>query len=118
MRQTKEKFLSQFTVDRQKKVVKHREIEITSLLSLLQIPNVSEPNDIQSIKHYVDQQQNQMKQQIRGLEESIRKLTLSLEKSVAPSLTSFETSNRMPLYNTSVTNGDSQPQPFYGMPMN
>jgi hypothetical protein len=33
----------------------------------------------------VDQQQNQMKSQIGGLKESIRKLTHSLEKSVAPS---------------------------------
>jgi hypothetical protein len=41
MRQTKEKFLSQFTVNRHHKVVKHGEIEVTSLLSSLQIPNVS-----------------------------------------------------------------------------
>ena len=36
-----------------------------------------------------------MKQQIRGLEELIRKLTRSLEKSVAPSFLSYETSNRI-----------------------
>jgi hypothetical protein len=43
MRQAKEKFLSQYT-------------DVASLLSLLQVPNVSKPDDIQSIKHYVDHQ--------------------------------------------------------------
>jgi hypothetical protein len=51
----------------------------------LQVPNVSKPDDIQSIKHYVDQQQDQMKRQIGGLEEPIRKLIRALAKSVAPS---------------------------------
>jgi hypothetical protein len=92
MRQEKEKFLSQYTVDRHQKVVKHGETDVASLLSSLQVPNVSKPGDIQSIKQYVDQQHNQMKQQIGGLEESIRKLTRTLEKSVAPSFPSYETS--------------------------
>jgi hypothetical protein len=95
MRQVKEKFLSQYTVDRHQKVIKHGETDVASLLSSLQVPNVSKPDDIQSIKYYVDQQQDQMKQQIVGLEESIRKLTRTLEKSVAPSFPSYETSNRI-----------------------
>jgi hypothetical protein len=118
MRQAKEKFLSQYTVDRHQKVVKHGETDAASLLSSLQVPNVSKPHDIQFIKQYVDHQQNQMKQQIGGLEESIRKLTRTLERSVAPSFPSYETSNRMSISNTSATNGDSQPQPLYGMPLN
>jgi hypothetical protein len=118
MRQAKEKFLSQYTVDRHQKVVKHGETDVASLLSLLQVPNVSKPDDIQYIKQYVDHQQNQMKHQIGGLEESIRKLTRTLEKSVAPSFLSYETSNRISMSNTSATNVDLQPQPLYGMPMN
>jgi hypothetical protein len=58
-----------------------------------------------------------MKQQIVGLEESIRKLTRTLEKYVAPSFPSYETSNRVFMSDASATNGDSQPQPLYGMPM-
>jgi hypothetical protein len=107
MRQAKEKLLSQYTVDRHQKIVKHGETDIASLPSSLQVSNVSKPDDIQSIKQYVDQQQNQMKQQIGGLEESIRKLTRTLEKSVAPSFPSYETSNRISMSNTSATNGDS-----------
>jgi hypothetical protein len=104
MRQAKEKFLSQYTVDRDQKLVKHGETDAASLLSSLQVPNVSKPDDIQSIKQYVDHQQNQMKQQI---EESIRKLMRTLEKSVAPSFPSYETSNRISMSNTLATNGDS-----------
>jgi hypothetical protein len=88
MHQAKEKFLSKYTVDRQQKVVKHGETDIGSLLSSLQVPNISKSDDIQSIKHYVDQQQDQMKQQIGGLEKSIRKLICALEKSVAPNFPS------------------------------
>jgi hypothetical protein len=118
MRQTKEKFLSQYMVDRHQKVIKHGETDVASLLSSLQVPNISKSDDIQSIKYYVDQQQDQMKQQIVGLEESIRKLTCTLEKSVAPSFPSYATSNRISMSNTSAINGDLQPQPLYGMPMN
>jgi hypothetical protein len=59
-----------------------------------------------------------MKQQIGGLEESIRKLTRTLKKSVAPSFPSYETINRVFMSDASATNGDLQPQPLYGMPMN
>jgi accessory colonization factor AcfC len=68
MHQAKENFLSQFTVDRHQKVVKHGEIEVAYLLPSLQISNVSKPDNIQSIKQCVDQQQDQMKQKIGGLE--------------------------------------------------
>jgi hypothetical protein len=54
IRQAKEKFLSQCTVDRHQKVVKHRETDVASLLSSLQVPNISKLDDIQSIKHYID----------------------------------------------------------------
>jgi hypothetical protein len=48
-----------------------------------------------------------MKQQIEGLEEAIRKLTRVLEKSVAPSFSSHETSNVISMSNTLATNGNS-----------
>jgi hypothetical protein len=118
MHQAKEKFLSQYTVDCHQKVIKHGETDVASLLSSLQVPNISKHEDIQSIKYYVDQRQDQMKQQFLGLEELIRKLTRTLEKSVAPSFPSYETSNRIFMSDASATNGDSQPQPLYGMPMN
>jgi hypothetical protein len=42
MCQAKEKFLSQYTVDRHQKVIRHGETDVASLLSSLQVPNVSE----------------------------------------------------------------------------
>jgi DNA-binding protein YbaB len=69
--ETTEKFLSHFTVDRHRKITRHGEIEVASVLHSLQISNVSKSDDIQSIK----QQQDEMKQHIGGLEETIRKLT-------------------------------------------
>jgi hypothetical protein len=48
-------------MDCHQKVVKHGETDIASLLSSLQVPNVSKPDNIQSIRQYVDQQQSQMK---------------------------------------------------------
>jgi hypothetical protein len=104
--EAKEKFLSQFTVDRHQKITKHGGIEIT-LLPFLQISDVSKSNDIQSIKQYVDHQQNQMKQQIGGLEETIRKITRTFEKSGAPSFLAYETSDRISVPNTLASNGDS-----------
>jgi hypothetical protein len=44
MCQAKEKFLSQYTVDRHQKVVKYGETDVASLLSSLQVPNVSKPD--------------------------------------------------------------------------
>jgi hypothetical protein len=70
-------------VDRHQQVVKHGEIDVASLLFLsqslltsLQVLNVSKHDDIQSIKQYEDHQQNEMKQYIGGLEKSIRKVLL------------------------------------------
>jgi hypothetical protein len=56
-----------------------------------------------------------MKQHIGGLEDSIIKLTCSLKKYVASSFPSFETSYMMYMSITSTKNGDSQPQPLYGI---
>jgi hypothetical protein len=64
-------------------------VEITSLLLSSQVPNVSKSDDIQSIKQYVDQQQDQMKQHIGGLEKPLMELTRAFEKSVAPSFLSY-----------------------------
>jgi hypothetical protein len=43
MRQAKDKFLSQYMVDCHQKVIKHGETDVASLLSSLQVPNVSKP---------------------------------------------------------------------------
>jgi hypothetical protein len=44
MRQAKEKFLSQYMVNRHQKLVKHGETDVASLLYSLQVPNISKPD--------------------------------------------------------------------------
>lgn len=56
--EAKEKFLSHFTIDRHQKIINQGEIKLDPLLPLLQNNNVSNSNDNQSIKHYIDQQRN------------------------------------------------------------
>jgi hypothetical protein len=46
MSHAKKKFLSQYTVDRHQKVVKHGETDAASLIYSLQIPNVTKPDNI------------------------------------------------------------------------
>jgi hypothetical protein len=53
-----------------------------------------------------------MKQQIGGLEESIKKLTHSLEKSVAPSFPSYEASNMISMSNTLAIMGIRSPSHY------
>jgi AMMECR1 domain-containing protein len=50
----KEKYLSHFTVDRHQKIVRQGEIEMVSLLTLPQVPTVSNSNTNPSIKSYID----------------------------------------------------------------
>jgi hypothetical protein len=59
-----------------------------------------------------------MKQQIGGLEESIRKLTRTLEKSVAPSFPSYETSNMISMSKHQRQMGIRSPSHYHGMQMN
>jgi hypothetical protein len=48
----------------------------------------------------------------------LREITHTFDKSIAPSFPSHEISNRISVPNISTTNGNSQPQPLYGMLMN
>jgi predicted ATP-dependent Lon-type protease len=52
--EVKEIFLSHFMVDRHQKIIKQGEIKLYSLVTSLQKSNVSNPNENQSIKHYID----------------------------------------------------------------
>ena len=52
--EVKEIFLSHFMVDRHQKIIKQGEIKLDSLVTSLQNRNVSNPNENQSIKHYID----------------------------------------------------------------
>lgn len=73
---------------------------------------------IQSIKHYIDHQRNQLEQHMGGVEKSLKKLTRGFEKSTITSFPSHEASIDMSMLNPSVAKGASQAQSLYGMLMN
>jgi hypothetical protein len=58
--EAKARFLANFKVDRNNKVVRHRATDPASLRPTPDIPNVSNTNELQSLKNYVDEQREQM----------------------------------------------------------
>jgi hypothetical protein len=60
---------------------------------------------IQSIKHYIDHQRNQLEQHMGGVEKSLKKLTRGFEKSTITSFPSHETSTKISMSNPMATQG-------------
>jgi hypothetical protein len=55
IQEAKSRFLANFKVDRNNKVVRHRATDPASLRPTPDIPNVSNTNELQSLKNYVDE---------------------------------------------------------------
>jgi hypothetical protein len=66
IKEAKAKFLANFKVDRNNKVVQQRVTDLASLRPTAATPKVSETNKIQSLRAYIDEQRDQM-QQIIGV---------------------------------------------------
>jgi hypothetical protein len=60
IQEARAKFLANFEVDKNNKVVRQRATDPASLRPTLDIPNVSNTNKLQSLKNYVDEQRKQM----------------------------------------------------------
>jgi hypothetical protein len=54
------KFLANFKVDRNHEVVRQRETDLSSLRPATATPKVSETNEIQPLRAYIDDQRYQM----------------------------------------------------------
>jgi hypothetical protein len=59
--------MAKFKVDRKHKVVQQWVTDLASLRPTAAIPKVSEINEIQSIRSYIDEQRAQMQQIIGGM---------------------------------------------------
>jgi hypothetical protein len=68
IQEAKGKFLANFKVDRNNKVVRHRAMDPASLRPTPNIPNVSNTNELQSLRNYVDEQREQMQNIIGGMQ--------------------------------------------------
>jgi hypothetical protein len=60
IKEAKAKFLANFKVDRNNKVVRQRRTNLASLRPTAAAPKVSDRNELQFLKSYIDEQRDQM----------------------------------------------------------
>jgi hypothetical protein len=117
IQEAKARFLANFKVDRNNKVVRHRATDPASLRPTPDIPNVSNTNELQSLKNYVDEQREQMQNIIRDMQNDYRRLARAFDKSSIANFLSQEVELGGNTRNTSAVGCHDQSQPLYGIPM-
>jgi hypothetical protein len=90
IQEEKAKFLANFKVDRNNKVVRQRAMDPAWLRLTPDIPNVSNTNKLQSLKNYVDEQREQMQNIIGGMQNDYRRLLRAFDKSSIANFPSYE----------------------------
>jgi hypothetical protein len=115
IQEAKAKFLANFKVDRNNKVVRQRATDLASLRPTPDIPNVSNTNELQSLKNYVDEQREQMQNIIGGMQNDYRRLARAFDKSSIANFPSHEVEVEGNTRNTSAAG--CHDQPIYGMSM-
>jgi hypothetical protein len=93
-KEAKAKFLTNFKVDRNQKVVRVRATDPESLQPAAATPNVSKAIEIQSLRSYIDEQQEQMQQIIGGMQEDYKRLARAFDKSAVTNFPSHEVETR------------------------
>jgi hypothetical protein len=117
IQEAKAKFLADFKVDRNNKVVWQRAIDLASLRPTTNTPNVSSTNELQSLKAYIDEQREQMQHIVGDIQNDHKKLVRVLDKSTIANLPSHEVKLREYTRDSSATGCHDQSQPLYGMPI-
>jgi hypothetical protein len=117
IQQAKAKFLADFKVDRNNKFVRQRATDLASLRSTTITPNVSNTNELQSLKAYIDEQREQLQHIVGDIQNDHKRLVRVLDKSTMTNLPSHEVELREDTHNSSATGCHDQSQPLYGMPM-
>jgi hypothetical protein len=117
IQEAKARFLANFKVDRNNKVVRHRATDPASLRPTPDIPNVSNTNELQSLKNYVDEQREQMQNIIGDMQNDYRRLARAFDKSSIANFPSHEVELGGNTRNTSDVGCHDQSQPLYGMLM-
>jgi hypothetical protein len=117
IQKAKAKFLANFKVDRNNKVVRQRATDLASLRPTTTTPVVSNTNELQSLKNYVDEQREQMQNIIRGMQNNYRRLVHAFDKSIIANFPSHEFELGKNTRNSSATRCHDQLQPLYVMPI-
>jgi hypothetical protein len=81
------------------------------------IPNVSNTNELQSLKAYIDEQREQMQHIIEGIQKDYKRIVHAFDKSNVAKYSSHEVELGENTRNSSTTGCHDQSQPLYGMPM-
>jgi hypothetical protein len=73
--------MANFKVDGNNKVVRLRATDLASLQPATDIPNVSNTNELQSLKAYMNEQREQMQHIVGGIQKDYKRLVRAFEKS-------------------------------------
>jgi hypothetical protein len=111
------KFLANFKVDRNNKVVRQRATDLASLRPITDTPIVSNTNELQSLKAYIDEQREQMQHIVGGIQKDYKRLVRVFDKSIVANFPSHKVELGENTRNSSATCCHDQSQPLYGMPM-
>ena len=103
IQEAKAKFLANFKVDRNNKVVRQRATDPASLRPTPDIPNVSSTNELQSLKAYIDEQREQLQRIVGDIQNDHKRLVRVLDKSTMANLPSHEVELREYTHNSSAT---------------
>ena len=117
IREAKAKFLADFKVDRNNKVVRQRATDLASLRPTTITPNISSTNELQSLKAYIDEQREQVQRIVGDIQNDHKRLVRALDKSTIANLSSHEVELREYTSNSSATGCHDQSQPLYRMPI-
>jgi hypothetical protein len=117
IQEAKAKFLADFKVDRNNKVVRQRATDPALLRPTTITPNVSNTNELQSLRAYIDEQREQLQRIVGDIKNDHKRLVCVLDKSTMANLPSHEVELGEYTHNSSATGCHDQSQPLYGMPM-
>jgi DNA replication initiation complex subunit (GINS family) len=114
IQEAKAKFLTDFKVDRNNKVVRQRATDLTSLRPTTITPNVSSTNELQSLKAYIDEQREQLQCIVGDIQNDHERLVCVLDKSTMSNLPSHEVELREYTHNSSAEVVTTSHNPFMG----
>jgi hypothetical protein len=115
IQEAKEKFLANFKVDRNNKVVRQQATDLALLRPTTATPEVSNTNELQSLKAYIDEQRDQMQNIIGGMQNDYKRLVCAFDKSTIINFPSHEVELGKNTRDSSVVDCHDQSQPLYGM---
>jgi hypothetical protein len=99
-------------VDRNNKVVHHRATDLASLRPATAISKVSETNEIQSLRAYIDEKGDQIQQIIGGMQNDYKRLVRRFDKSTVVNVPSHEFESGENTRDSSAVDWHGQSQPL------